>query len=159
MHSEFEATCGETITIYSPIEKVFQALFDIQKWPEYLPHVVNIESVYDDGQYQEFWMDVLSNGDTLKVRSVRNCHPHESIDFFQPEPPPFLQHHAGGWKFNSIRKNECQVFTYHKWNLNNKIAEKRFPATSESSTSTQIENMLRKHAQLALTTWKEVLER
>ena len=80
--------------IRCPKKDVHNALFNLSPWPNVLPHVNNIEILYDDGTFQEFLMDVKGeNGDLIKVRSIRKCL-EDTIDFFQPTPPIFLKHHC-----------------------------------------------------------------
>lgn len=141
----------EKIVINRPFEEVYCYLKDVKAWPHYLPHVKNIDLLYDDGQYQEFYMDVLSeNGELLKVRSIRRCIDSDSISFFQPTPPAFLKHHSGHWKFTAIAPNQCEVTTTHQWDLPDQ--------PSQHLTPDHIHRLLSEHARLAITTWKNVLE-
>jgi hypothetical protein len=69
----------------------------VDKWKELPPHVEDIEVLYDDGVFQEFWMTVRAvDTGVIKVRSVRKCE-EERIRFFQPAPPAFLKEHRGEW--------------------------------------------------------------
>ncbi len=158
-NGQFDYACEETLIIHRPRKEVYLALHNMKCWPEYLPHVKNIDVIYDDGKYQEFLMEVLSEqGDLLKVRSIRKCIQESLILFFQPIPPEFLQHHTGGWKLIELDHSNCEVITYHKWNLRDDIAKKKFPSSTGISTQQQVKNLLRNHAKLALETWKNVLE-
>ncbi|MCD6047055.1 MAG: hypothetical protein K0S08_702 [Gammaproteobacteria bacterium] len=149
----------EEIAIKRPWLDVYSALHNLKAWPEYLPHVKKIDLIYDDGHYQEFRMHVTStNGDILSVRSIRKCDQNsKEIQFFQPEPPEYLKHHCGGWRFVE-KDGACHVTTYHKWNLKNEIAEDEFPSNEKESTAEQVEKILKNHAKLALSTWKVILE-
>ena len=141
----------EKIIINRPYQEVYGYLKNMRDWPDYLPHVKKIDVLYDDGEFQEFYMDVLSeNNILLNVRSVRKCVDAESIQFFQPKPPAFLKHHAGGWRFKAIDLKKCEVLTYHQWDL----AE----ASVVANKAAEISHILSEHARLALSTWKKVIE-
>jgi acyl carrier protein len=153
----FEGHCEATLVIACPVEKAYQAIYQMEKWPENLPHVKRIETLYNDGVYQEFLMDVHSDSGLIKVRSIRRCTSNDSITFFQPNPPAFLKHHCGGWKFIPFG-NECKVTTWHQWNLHPSKATEIFPSQDGKTTKQRVENTLLSHAELALQTWKKVLE-
>lgn len=153
----FEGRCTETQQFTRPLSEVYQALHRMAEWPQHLPHVKSIEVTHDDGQYQEFWMTVASENEmTLKVRSVRNCRP-ETIEFFQPQPPPYLAHHGGVWRFTSTGEDSCEVSVTHVWNLNERAAE-FFPAEDPATTAAQVEKLLAGHSRLALDRWASVLD-
>ena len=153
MNKEYEFDCeiNESITINKKKSIVYQALYNIKEWPKYLPHVTKIDVLYNDGKYQEFMMDVISSEDAsiLQVRSIRNC-TSSNIDFFQPQPPHFLKHHSGNWKFKEVDKNQTHVVTTHKWNLKE--------INKGDVYAQHVKSILRDHACLALKTWKDVLE-
>jgi hypothetical protein len=154
----FEHRCVQTALIDAPRELVEQSLHAVEAWPRHLPHVLEIDVKYDDGQYQEFIMVVASDtdGKPLRVRSIRNCREHE-IEFFQPEPPPFLRHHGGIWRFEDS-DGGCSVTVTHVWNLDEAQAARIYPATEAATTADQVERMLANHSRLALETWTAILE-
>lgn len=156
MSKGFEFHCEASTIIERDPKTVYQALFELENWPKLLPHVQTLNVLYDDGRYQEFTMTVTSETDTgtLKVRSVRLCDRiNLQIKFFQPEPPAFLQHHAGGWKFIQLGENRCEVLTFHSWNLNHEAAARIFQKYEE-----RVSNLLLGHAKFALENWKRILE-
>ena len=143
-----EGSLIEEVMIDAPVEVIYHRLHHVQDWPLLLPHVQAINMVYDDGRYQEFFMNVQGvDGNTVKVRSIRKCEKDE-ITFFQPEPPKFLAKHSGGWRFKADGMGHCIVTTYHCWSLSDQ-AGAIFPATN-TSTASQVEQLLREHARLAL---------
>lgn len=153
----FAHRCTQTQTIEAPLDKVYAALHDVAEWPTHLPHVQAIDVQYDDGQYQEFFMTVASEGDTvLKVRSIRNCR-DELIEFFQPVPPPYLANHGGVWRFSNQGNGTTRVDVTHVWNLNEK-ASAAFPEKPDATTEDQVRDLLSEHSRLALAGWKRVLE-
>jgi ribosome-associated toxin RatA of RatAB toxin-antitoxin module len=158
---EFESTCKTSTRIERTPEVVYQALFNLKGWPELLPHVKAIDVLYDDGRYQEFLMTVTSETDagTLTVRSVRLCDEVSwRIEFFQPKPPAFLIHHAGGWQFDPVDDGKaCEVTTYHQWNLNHPSAQHIFSAAGDAYAQ-RAHQLLLGHAEFALENWKRILE-
>lgn len=152
----FEHSCVGAEHISAPVADVVRRLHDVAAWPQFLPHVLDIEVRYDDGQYQEFIMVVASEtgGEPLRVRSVRNCRARE-IEFFQPEPPAFLRHHGGRWVFTEDAGG-CRVEVTHVWNLADDVAEAQFPPTDQASTAEQVSHLLASHSRLTLQGWKRV---
>ncbi|MGW3044858.1 SRPBCC family protein [Kitasatospora sp. NPDC001159] len=159
-HPGFAHRTVQTLVIEAPLDAVYGALFEVREWPQYLPHVQEIDVRYDDGRYQEFFMTVASetDGSQLRVRSIRNCRPGE-IEFFQPEPPEFLKHHGGIWRFTQAADNpeHTHVEVTHVWNLHEEVAPLVYPATGEASTEEQVTTMLAGHSKLALDSWRKVL--
>jgi hypothetical protein len=155
----FEGRCNESIVVRTSRARAFAALHRVEDWPARLPHVLAIDVLYDDGQYQEFLMDVRSDGGPIRVRSVRNCRLDTfQIEFFQPDPPAFLRHHAGGWQFYATGPDRCMIVAYHMWNLEPDVAAARFPPTDGRSTEQEVESLLRNHSLLALQSWQKILE-
>ena len=154
----FEGKVETSIFIKSTPEQMYNAIYEMEKWPEKLPHVKRIETLYNDGIYQEFLMDVQSEKGLICVRSIRRCLPDEGIVFFQPQPPKFLKHHCGGWSFQK-EADGCNAKTWHQWNLNKEYAEQMFPPQEQMSTQERVANTLLAHAELALSTWKQLLEK
>ena len=150
----FEGKIEASLDIHCPPEEAYKAIYEMEKWPEKLPHVKRIKTLYNDGVYQEFLMDVESDTGMIQVRSIRRCSPSEGITFFQPNPPKFLKHHCGGWNFQK-EGSVCRMKTWHQWNLQKEKAEELFPTHSES----RVAQVLQSHAELALNTWKTLLER
>ncbi|MCK9874636.1 SRPBCC family protein [Frankia sp. Ag45/Mut15] len=149
--------CRTSAVIRRPKAVVYQALHDMAAWPTHLPHVLEIDVRYDDGQYQEFHMAVDSPTGMLRVRSIRNCQP-DLIEWFQPEPPHFLAHHGGTWRFQDTPEGFCEITATHAWNLEPTVASTTFPPTPQRSTADAVTEMLLDHANLAISTWRAVLE-
>lgn len=154
----FAFQCQEVATFDCSKEVVYAALHRVAEWPKYLAHVLSIDVLYDDGQYQEFLMSVDSRGDLIKVRSVRNCK-LDLIEFFQPVPPVFLVNHGGYWQFYSTGADSCEVRVTHMWNIKTAVAEQQFPATAEQTTEQQVAELLAEHSRLALQRWQTALNR
>ncbi|GHC88109.1 SRPBCC family protein [Streptomyces flavofungini] len=152
----FAHRCTESIVIERDVDTVYAALHRMGAWPEYLPHVTAIDVQYNDGQYQEFYMTVDSEGMVLKVRSIRNCQDRK-IEFFQPEPPPYLVHHGGVWRFEAEGPQRCRVTVTHVWNLRDAEAAEVYPPGGGKSSAQQVCDVLASHSRLALQTWQSVL--
>lgn len=151
--SGFQYSCSTEEVIRASREDVYRALFDMRDWPNRLPHVQAIDVLYDDGQYQEFRMDVQSRDGILKVRSIRNCRGPDRIDFFQPEPPDFLLHHAGGWHLQETEEGFCRVTATHHWNPKPDAGQAPGGRTTGDYT-----DLLLGHAKSTLGCWKRILE-
>lgn len=147
----------EKRTFNAPKAAIYAALHDVRRWPERLPHVLAIDIRYDDGTYQEFDMTVASQPENIRVRSIRNCRP-DVIEWFQPEPPIFLRHHAGEWRFFEAGGGRCEVVVSHAWNLEPDNAARVFPPNGECSTEQQVAAMLAEHSRQTLDSWQAVLQ-
>ena len=148
----------ESCLIYKSIDDVYKALHHLEKWTLHLPHVKNVEILYDDGKYQEFKMKVISDNDReVNVRSVRRCNQKDNIKYFQPDPPGFLIHHSGEWCLEEKSNASCQLTASHRWTVNVEKAKSIFEA-NDAEVHDHIENLLREHAVFAMKTWKSVLE-
>jgi len=153
----FAFRCQTSEVFECNINVVYNALFAMEEWDNLLPHVKAIETLYNDGKYQEFRMTVESAKGDISVRSVRRCEPSTAIDFFQPDPPAYLKHHAGGWRLTPVSDQRCNVVTFHHWNINDEVAAKVFNET-RSRYAEQIAEILLGHARYALSCWKQILE-
>ena len=150
MAEGYQHRCGLRLEMGCSAEAAYQGLWRMAQWPQILPHVKSVDVLYDDGRFQEFLMAVESEQGLLHVRSVRRCEPGVGIRFFQPVPPRFLKHHAGGWRFRSLAPGRCEVTTFHCWNLPDHA--------NGELTAQSARKLLTEHARLALQVWKRHLE-
>lgn len=155
--SKFSHSFEEHIDISATPKDLYNALYQMRDWPKYLPHVKKIDVIFDDGQYQEFWMRVDSPKGELNVLSMRNCK-NNKIIFYQPRPPDFLLHHAGCWNFIPLDNNKCRLKTFHTWDINQNVAAGLFPSKDYINTEKQIEILLKDHAKFTIESWKKVFE-
>lgn len=151
----FEYRCTQSQDIACSVDDAFGALHKMGEWPKHLPHVQGIEVLYDDGRYQEFLMVVDSDGNEVRVRSVRNCRDGE-IEWFQPVPPKYLANHGGIWRFEPSDVG-AHVSVTHVWNIDPSGARAAFPALDELEIPGHIEAILADHSRLALAGWNRVL--
>jgi acyl carrier protein len=156
MKDLFEGRTESSLEMNCPAEMAYKAIYEMERWSEKLPHVKRIQTLYNDGTFQEFLMDVASDMELIQVRSIRRC-TKDGILFFQSRPPKFLKHHSGGWTFHEKSKG-CEVRTWHQWNLELSKAREMFPPKEGLTTQDRVANTLRAHAELALKTWKAILE-
>lgn len=154
----FSHSCVERAVFPVGVDRAYAALLDLTQWERLLPHILKLDVAYDDGRYQEFWMTVRATGDgsPLTVRSVRNCTP-PTIEFFQPEPPAFLRHHGGIWRFAALGGDATEVTITHVWNLHPERAGELFPADGDCSTEERIASTLATHSRITLETWQAIL--
>lgn len=154
---QFDYQLYEDVTIAAPLAAVYEALFDVDKWPAKLPHVRGIRKQYDDGCYQEFDMDVQGeNGAIMAVHSIRRCQA-DRIRFFQPMPPKFMRHHCGEWILQPLQENLTHLATRHEWRLATNVDE-LFPSRDGVPSARGVELWLAGHARAALVQWKTNLE-
>jgi hypothetical protein len=81
----------------NPPSEVEHAFWRAEAWPGLTEHVVGLQIHYEDNITQVLTMEVVSKGKHAAFRSIR-CKQGQRIYYFQPEPPPFLQQHAGYWE-------------------------------------------------------------
>jgi hypothetical protein len=91
----------ESIVIDREVEKVYDTFLNLDSWTRILPDVLAVEVLYDSGCHQEFLMTVERPGGPETIRGIRFCQLHESIELFQPVPPPGFRKMAGVWSFKS----------------------------------------------------------
>ena len=99
-------------------DRVYRALAEIRRWPEFLPHCTGLDVLYDDGIGQEFTMTIGAGGGAEQFRSVRTCDPRAlSIAYFQPSPPSLLVFHHGSWTVRAAPEGS-EVVAEHRVRIN-----------------------------------------
>jgi hypothetical protein len=86
------------IRIDAPLPRVYEAFAGLSHWQAALPDVLGVEVLYDDGRLQEFLMTVERPNGAETIRGVRFLEP-DSIELFQPVPPPGFTRMCGAWHF------------------------------------------------------------
>ncbi|PTU86835.1 hypothetical protein BUZ62_06680 [Staphylococcus pasteuri] len=159
--SNYSYSRQDSIQINTSAEKMINSIWNLDEWEEKLEHIKKIEILYDDGYNQEFLMGVKTenNSETVNVRSIRRKNNDNSIEFFQPEPPVYLLHHAGKWSFTPIDNNTVEVLLEHNWNLDSNNVKSLYPNLDFNTIEKNIENDLFEHAQASLNLWKNILEK
>lgn len=89
----------ECVLIDAPVEKVYAAFADLERWPTILPDTVGVDVIYDDGYNQEFSMTVTRPGGEETVRGFRYTRAPFELEMVQTRPPPLLSRMHGLWTF------------------------------------------------------------
>lgn len=90
----------DPLFVAGSIEDAYTYLYEADKWPERIPHVVRLVLEEREPNIQFFDMDtVSSDGSEHTTRSVRICLPHNKIVYKQIQPPKTLDAHTGHWLF------------------------------------------------------------
>ncbi|GHC88103.1 SRPBCC family protein [Streptomyces flavofungini] len=90
---------SESVTVDAPVQAVYQAFADLDRWPQILPDVVAVNVIYFDGYHQEFTMTVDRPAGPETVKGVRYCRPPAELELFQSTTPPGLARMNGRWAF------------------------------------------------------------
>jgi len=122
------------------------------KWPDILPHVIEVRTLYQDISVQEFYM-VIEGIEVIEVRTVRHKVSDTQINFYQPEPPEFLLKHAGIWTFEETAKG-TKVTLCHKSEPKYEV----FQDKSVGEVNEQTCEWLSQHGSQTLTSWKKSIE-
>lgn len=109
----------ERILINAPISEVYNSYKDTTNWKYALSDVLDVETIYDDSFYQEFYMTVERNLKPETVRTIRFCEPLKTIELFQPDPPPQVNSMRGKWEFKAISSKVTEVTATRIYELKN----------------------------------------
>lgn len=102
-------TCG--------LPDIANLFWNIQKWTTIWNPIEKIEILYDDGENQEFLMQVWRDNVCEQVRTIRTIINNHDIEFFSPKPPPMMDYHVGSWEFKEIDSKVCEVIAKRKYSL------------------------------------------
>lgn len=86
-------------------EKIYQFLKNAEEWPSFVPHCQALHVKFNDGVYQELFLDVKTSANDYEIfRTFRICNNEKKIiSFVQVEPPHLLKLHHGSWNVVSTR--------------------------------------------------------
>ncbi|MFI1831359.1 aromatase/cyclase [Streptomyces sp. NPDC020412] len=89
----------ETLRIEAPAELVHGFFYDVESWPEFLPHVRRVELNEPQAGVQQVSMDLAeADGTVQNITSVRLCFPHAGRTVFKETTPrKLLAAHCGEW--------------------------------------------------------------
>lgn len=104
------------ISINASISTTYDAFRDLYVWLEILPDVSGIDILYDDKKHQEFLMRVVRPAGEETIRGIRFCAMDESINLFQPTPPPGFKKMVGTWKFERSDQ-QTKVLVHREFEL------------------------------------------
>ncbi len=122
-----------------------------------MDHIKKFEVRYNDGQYQEFLMNVDTGKNQVSVRSIRRLEDNR-IDFFQPEPPKYLEHHTGSWIIKGMGNNQTHITLIHRWDLKLDRMEEIFGTNDKNRVASIVNDQLHEHAITTLNQWKKIME-
>ena len=94
----------DTVEISAPIELVYNYFFAAEKWPQFLPHVVNATVQTNAEGEQLLTLETKAGGQVVKTRSIRRCTPYTEITFSQITMPTWMTTHDGVWSFAPHRE-------------------------------------------------------
>ena len=82
------------------VRDAYTYLYEADKWPDRIPHVVRLELTEQVENIQFFDLDTASaDGPKHTTRSVRICLPNQKIVYKQTQPPAMVTAHTGHWLF------------------------------------------------------------
>ena len=126
-------------------------------WPDRLSYVHDARLTYDDGQYQEFAMDLDGDhGRVISIRSVRRCEA-DHIAYFQPQPAGFLKYHCGDWFIRPLTPTATHLTLAKRWTRSERT-EAHFRPLNGLSSAQQVSALLGVQTHRALAAWKRYLE-
>jgi hypothetical protein len=149
----FEFHCESAVEIDCAVERAYDALTIVRDWPRIQRHIRAIEVIYDDGRFQELYMETTLQGVQLRLRTIRRCEPCVGTRFFQLQPPPSVQHHTGAYILHRLAARRCRVTALQCWTM---AAEGTPELRAQRSQLTSA--MFHEYARLSLGRWKEYLE-
>ncbi|MBD0842313.1 SRPBCC family protein [Streptomyces sp. TRM68416] len=90
----------DPLFVAGAVEDAYAYLYEADKWPERIPHVVALAMDETVPNIQFFDMDTKSSdGSEHTTRSVRICLPNHKIVYKQIQPPKTMDAHTGHWLF------------------------------------------------------------
>lgn len=96
--SDLLLTVTDRVDIDAPVEAVHDALYAVERWPEFLPHVVRVDVRQDSAGMQMVEMDTREgDGSLLTLRTARVGRPPLTICFKQLALPPIGSSHHVRW--------------------------------------------------------------
>jgi aromatase len=148
----------ERMTISAPVESIYNALWDVARWPSLLPYCLNVDLRYDDQyRHQEFIMTVEAGGEVERLRTVRIGTPNKRIEYFQVNPPPALISHSGEWLINQ-GENGAELISAHTVAANYEYVRKRWGEMPESVMEEKIRNSINGNSLSTMLLIKKSLE-
>lgn len=88
--------------INAKVEEVYEKLFQIEKWPDLIPHVTEIQPLNTDDKEQRVIMTIQNQKGIEQMETVRTFVKDKYITFHQPSPPKPLSIHNGKWNLQEF---------------------------------------------------------
>lgn len=106
--------------IQAPVSEVYKRLYEIEKWPDLLPHVEEIKPIVINDKEQRVIMTIRNSNGTESIETVRTFEKDKYITFNQPKPPKPLSVHNGIWVLEKLN-NGTLVKSIHEIDNNTHI--------------------------------------
>lgn len=154
-----EAVFSSEIEIQATAKQIYGLLYEVQNWPQVLPHCKQINVIYEDGRNQEFEMTVVGVQGKLEVmRSVRHGYNNRSIEYFQPSLPPALQRHEGKWTITETG-NGTRLESWHRIALSPEGVRSLWGGIELEKALALVEQAIEKNSMTTMQTLKAYLEK
>lgn len=112
-------TFEDTVEIDGSTADVYDFINEAQHWRERLPHVARVLLEEETPGLQVLEMDTSTkDGSIHTTRSVRVCHPHDTIYYKQIVLPPLMALHNGRWTFVSLAHGGVSATSQHTVRIN-----------------------------------------
>jgi aromatase len=106
---------SDSETVTGSVEQAYDFIYDVNRWPERLPHVQAIDLTEDTPGLQTMRMDTLSpDGSVHTTVSGRVCTPGRRIVYKQTTLPAGLRAHTGEWSFEPSGPGTVTVTSRHQ---------------------------------------------
>ncbi|MDW9583230.1 hypothetical protein GOB17_26925 [Sinorhizobium meliloti] len=141
-------------------ERVMEAYWRLEDWPSIAPHVTTIEMHYQDASVQVLTMVVNTRGRIDQFKTVRILK-GDTIHYFQPAPPPILDHHEGSWLVRPVPAG-TRVTSLHAMEVNVEraklILDEMGIAVADPDVPAAIESIIHNNSVQTMIALKEKLE-
>jgi ribosome-associated toxin RatA of RatAB toxin-antitoxin module len=88
---------SDELRVAAAAERVYSLLWEVERWPQMLPHVKRIAVHSQNADYQDFEMETVGPAGAHVNRSTRWGSPHAAIRYEQTQPPRLFRVHRGVW--------------------------------------------------------------
>lgn len=88
---------SDSLDVMTTPAVAFDLLWDADRWPEILPHVLGLRMLEAKKNYQRFEMETRGAAGTHTTESIRECTPGREVRYRQVRPPAMLIEHRGRW--------------------------------------------------------------
>lgn len=116
------AEVSKTVLIQHPATRMFDLVFDVRKYPEFLPWCGGVEIFEESDQILEAKIHVKFKG-LNQFFHTRNINVRPSSIEMNFVDGPFKKFH-GSWKFTSLREDACKIEFQLSYEFENAILEK-----------------------------------
>jgi aromatase len=156
--SPSDVTFVDGLFIAATAEQVYRVLWDVQDWPNLLPHVRRITIKESGEDHHVFEMETQGAVGIQLSQSRRLGVPHRTITYEQFQPPPLFRHHRGVWTIEPA-EGGVEVTSRHWVAIEeSKIEETLGRPYSVADTCVLVRHFVGNHSAATLKTIKGLLE-